>query len=286
LLADLARQVTTRVLELIVVDDASPIPFAADGQQEVMVIRRDRNGGFGTAVNTGARSASHPLLLILNSDLRLGPHFVEELLAASIPWMPVVAGPKVVSDDGRPGYSARRFPTVAQHVVEWLVPLARWRDSDLWHRGVGHDLRGRTAHTSPTEWLVGAALLLPSGEFRAVGGFDERFFMNSEEIDLQRRLRSRGVPSLFVGSVQAVHAGGASSQSTERIRWIVASRRAYAEKWGGANQRRLLQAALTAATLVNLLWNVGRRMVGRRVRPLAASAEQLRAIWGSADGGR
>lgn len=261
-------------VEIVVSDDASPEPFPpTDG---VMVVRRESNGGFGSNVNTGAAAATGDLLLILNSDLQIGPTFVADLVAAAAPWQPCVAGPATVRPDGRPEYTGRHFPRVRHQTTEWLVPLARWRHLRLLHEAVGHDTRAVAGRTLPVDWLVGAALLVPAEHFRAVGGFDERFFMNAEEVDLQRRLRERGVPSVFCGTVQVVHEGGGSSGDGDRRRaWLVEGRARYARKWGGWPR---LRAALTVATGVNLVWNTGRHLLGRDSRPLTTARAELELL--------
>lgn len=273
LLGDLAGSVA----ELIVVDDASPVPFPET--PGVTVVRREANGGFGAAVNSGAALATGELLLILNSDLRVPDGFVAELVAAAAPWQPCVAGPRLVDVMGVADPSARDFPAIRHQVAEWLTPLARWRDTDAWHRAVGHVVAAHDALTVvPVDWLVGAALLVPLAEFRAVGGFDERFFMNSEEVDLQRRLRQRGLPSVFVPTVRAVHVGGGSSDPTQRRAWVVTSRLRYADKWGGLIPLRL---GMAAATGVNLAWNSVRRLRGVPVKPWETARQEWALTWRS-----
>lgn len=274
-IADLAAQSTERPLQVVVVDDCSPAPFPdADG---VTVVRRETNGGFGSAVNSGAAAATQPLLLVLNSDVSLTPTFVDDLVAAAEPWMPAVVGPLLLDTEGHPSNSARHFPTVGHQTVEWLTPLARFRDLRVLHEAVGHDTRAVPGAVLPVDWVVGAALLMPTASFRAVGGFDESFYMNSEEIDLQRRLREHGIPTVFVGTVPLTHVGGGSTDPAARRRWLVESRMRYAGTWGG---RRRLAASLTAATAVNAVVNTGRRLAGRDVDPVATAREELRLIHG------
>jgi GT2 family glycosyltransferase len=259
-------------VEVVLVDDASPEPFP--GLDGVRVERRAANGGFGAAVNTGARVATGDLLLVLNSDLEVDAHFVRDLVDAARPWLPAAVSPRVVDDHDVEAWTGRRFPRVHHQATEWLVPLARWRNQPWWHRAVGHDLTARGVDTL-VDWVVAAALLLPLDDFRAVGGFDERYFMNSEEIDLQRRLRGRGVPSVVLHRPTVKHTGGGSSDPDKRRQWLVRSRLAYADKWGG---RRRLQAALVAATAANLAWNTGRRVAGRDAGPWRAAREELRLL--------
>lgn len=256
--------------EVIVVDDASPSPFPA--VPGVRVTRRPSNGGFGAAVNSGVAEATGSLVLVLNSDVTVGPRFVADLLDAAEPWLPAVVSPRVVNSVGADEWVGRHFPTVAHQVVEWLHPLVRLRPR--LHDAVGHDTSalGRTA---VVDWVIGAAMLLPVEPFRAVGGFDERFHMNAEEVDLQRRLRARGIRSVVLEEPHLVHEGGGSTPSPDRRRWLVESRLAYAHKWDGPGGERRLRAALVAASAANLVWNILRSVAGRGSRPLPTFRSEL-----------
>lgn len=260
-------------LQVIVSDDASPVPMPA--VEGVQIVRRERNGGFGSAVNSGAELAAHELLLVLNSDLLIGPTFVADLVAAAEPWQPAVVSPVVEGHDGSPQWVGRHFPTVRHQVVEWLTPLARFRHTRAWHEGVGHDTSVGRSGCRPVDWVMGAAMLIPLDQFRAVGGFDEGYFMNAEEVDLQRRLRARGVPAVVAAPVTAVHEGGGSSDPQRRRQWLVDSRLRYARKWGGA---RRLAGALAVATAVNFLVNTLRQLKGTDVDARAALRQELRYL--------
>lgn len=260
--------------QVIVSDDCSPVPFQAmDG---VLVVRRESNGGFGAAVNHGAAHATGELLLILNSDLSIAPKFLAELLVAAEPWLPAVVGPRLVDPRGEVDYTARSFPRIGTSVAAWLTPLATLRHRPIWHTLVGHDVAAvQGDRTAVVDWVVGAALLLPRQAFEAIGGFDERFFMNSEEVDLQRRLRDRGVPTVYVPEVVATHVGGGSSDPRKRRVWLVEGEFRYAAKWGNP---ALLGAALAAATAMNFAWNLVRRVAGRPVAPLATAKNEVRLL--------
>ncbi len=259
---------------IVVADDCSPVPFPSGSG--VDVVRRVSNGGYGQAVTSGVEVVTEDVVLILNSDVEVGPTFVSDLVAAAAPYQPCVAGPRIVSPDGRVAETARLFPTTAHQVTEWLTPLARFRATDRWHAAVGHDLSAlRATAVAGTDWLVGAALLLPTEAFRAVGGFDARFFMNAEEVDLQRRLRTARVPSVYVPGVTIVHEGGGSSDASKRREWLTQGRWRYARKWGGSVP---LAVGLTLATGVNLAWNTARRLRGEDVDPLAVARTEWRLI--------
>lgn len=267
---------------VLVVDDASPLPLdAARLGEGVELLRRERNGGFAAAVNTGldalAADGSITTALVLNSDVELPPGFAAALLAHAEPWMPAVVGCRIEDPQGRSAHSARRFPTVGHQVVEWLVPLASQHHRDLLHRAVGHDLVAERARGMvPVDWVSGAVLLLPLAEVRAIGGLDEGYFMYTEEVDLQLRLRRAAVPALLDADLVARHVGGGSSGGeARRRRWLVGARMRYARRHGHVH---VLRAGLTAATAANLVWNTGRRAAGRDVRPLAVAREEMTLI--------
>lgn len=267
----LLGQVDAPSFELIVVDDHSPRRYHERAGARVRY--RDSNGGFGAAVNTGAADASGDLLLVLNSDIEIPPSFLRDLLLAARPWMPAVVSPRVVDHDGREAWTARSFPMVRHQVVEWLTPLARWRHTRMLHEAVGHDTRAHGADGPVVvDFVVGAAMLMPLAVFRSVGGFDGAYFMNSEEIELQRRLRQRGVPSVALPSPTLTHEGAGSSDVGLRRQWLVESRFTYAARWG---YPRTLLAGLTLATGINLAWNAARRLAGRPINPLRTAGAEL-----------
>lgn len=264
------------LIQIVVVDDCSPIPFSVD-TPGVDVVRQAANGGFGSSVNAGARISRGDLLLILNSDLEVSDSFVADFLAASSPWLPAVTSPLVVDRAGNEMWTGRRFPTLRHQATEWLVPLAHLRSRGHFNNAVGRDARAHGARCdTPVDFVVGAAMLMPRSAFEEVGGFDERFFMNSEEADLQRRMRPLGVVSVALRHPIAVHEGGGSSDPQRRRAWLVASRMKYAEKWGHPHA---LRAALTAATGANFLWNGIRQLAGRDVDATASLRSELEYIW-------
>lgn len=259
--------------QIIVADDVSPTPFPDGEGWEV--VRREKNGGFGSAVNSGAARATGEYLLILNSDLTVEPDFVERFVDEALPWQPALASP-FLDEPGRPNAAARRWPRRFHHVAAWLAPLARLHE----HRRLGwlqgHDTRGYDAHTAlVTDWVVGAAMLVPRAEFEAVGGFDERFFMNSEETDLQRRLADHDVRAVYLPTVKVAHVGGGSTASDSRRVWLVEGWFRYQQQWG---RPRCLRAALVAASYVNFVWHQLRRLRGSDVDPSATLRADLAVI--------
>ena len=238
-------------LEIIVSDDVSPVPFP--DTQGVKVVRRAQNGGFGSAVNSGVAAATGTWLFILNSDLELYPRFIADMLTAVEPLGEVIASPQIIGHDGAHQWVARKFPTAFHAAWEWATPLARFKPTTWWHTYVGHDVPACEATaTTATDWLMGACMVLPREVYNRVGGMDERFYMNSEEVDLQYRLAQAGVPRYIVPEVVITHEGGGSSPSARRRQWLTTARFIYADKWGF---EAALERSLKAATYLNYAVN-------------------------------
>lgn len=270
---------------VVVVDDASVEPFPEGVGYEV--VRRRTNGGFAAAVNSGVATVTAEAVLVLNSDVSIAPDFVGDLLTGAEPWWPAVVSTRV-----RQGAAdltvSRHWPTVRHQALEWLEPLARFHGHPRLETWIGNDVNGIDAEGPVlTDWVVGVCLLLPAADVRAVGGLDERFFMNCEEIDLQLRLHTeRGLPVVLLPGPELVHVGGGSSDPGSRPAWLTTSRFRYHEKWHG-DQR--LRWSLHGVAVVNLLWNAARNCGGRDVEPARryrAQRELLRSAWQERGGRR
>jgi N-acetylglucosaminyl-diphospho-decaprenol L-rhamnosyltransferase len=269
LVARLRAQRTERVVQLIVADDCSPQAFPAT--DDVEVVRLPVNRGFGSAVNAGAALATQPLLLILNSDVEPEPDFVDGFVAAAAHFLPAACSPALIEGEAW-GPTAYHFPNASRQVVDALMPLARLRGSARLARFETTDNACRLGADQVVDWVAGACVLVPTESFRAIGGFDEGFFMYGEDTDLGRRLHDVGVPSVFVGSVSLRHGLGGSSDPQRIARWNASARFRYARKWGF---HRRLGAGLAAASLANFGYNAARRASGKDVKPV----ERVRYEW-------
>lgn len=263
-------------VHIIVVDDASPNPLGEiSGAQ---VIRREVNSGFGASVNAGVAHVTTKLVAILNSDLEVSDDFLTSYVAAARPWLPAVVAPRVVTR-GHRGATSFRFPTARTVLAQRIGLVASRRDrrwaSDL----IGEDKPPRPEDEHVVDWVSGAAMLMPTADLRAVGGFDERFHMYLEEVDLQRRLHERGLRSVYLGHVVVHHLGFGSSDGGKRERWQTESWVRYADKWGW---RRRLWLAMEGASAVNFVVDSLRRVLGRDTTPLDDWRHHralLRAAW-------
>src|SRR5439155_2634693 len=119
--------------------------------------------------------------------------------------------PKIVYPDGSITFSQRRFPrlrsTYARAVfLHRAAPRATWTDEIV---------RDERKYEQPrsAEWVSGACLMVRRSALEELGGWDEDFFLYSEDIDLCRRLWRSGRKVRFEPSATSVHEGGASATS-------------------------------------------------------------------------
>lgn len=274
LLAELESQGIPDSVEIIVSDDCSPISFPS--HQGVTVVRRSSNGGFGSNVNTAVAVARGEWVLILNSDLTPPENFLVRMIQAAQEEGAALLSPHIVGHRGESQWVGRKFPLTRHHMWEWFTPAARLRSTVFWHAMVGHDVTCVGGKRAEPDWLMGACMMLRRQDFNAVGGMDERFFMNSEEIDLQRRLAERGTKRVFRGDIVVEHLGGGSSgASAQRRQWVLDSRFIYNAKWG---QGQHLALALRLTSYANFFFNLIRFIRNKAVTPRAGLREELAFI--------
>ncbi len=198
--------------ELVVVDHGSTdgtLELVRERFPEAIVIEQE-NKGFGAGNNAGMWAASGRWYLLLNSDAWLIPGALDALVgfAESHPEAAVV-GPRLRNLDGSLQRSVRGFPSVWRIATEYLflrklAPRSRALNG-FYAGGFDHD------EPREAEFLMGSVLLARPEAVEAVGGFDERYFMFSEETDWCYRFREAGWMVWFFPGAEAVHVGGATT---------------------------------------------------------------------------
>ncbi len=198
---------------LTIVDNASPSPVSQDlaTRPGVRVIRLRENVGFGCGVNAGTKAGKAPLLLIVNPDVRILTDTLPKLRTALAETASVVAvGPRLLLENGALQVGAAGyFPTYGAVAAHSFPPLrwlpATWTGRPLFLREAD-GIRLRSQSLTDVDWISGACLLVRRSAFEAVGGFDERFFMYGEDIDLCRRFSERQWQVRYCPEAAVVHA--------------------------------------------------------------------------------
>ena len=202
-------------LTLYLVDNASPdgsgsrlAKAAKDGtlhireNQKVEVLCRTENGGFGTGHNMILPELDSDFHFILNPDIQLTADTLSDLAD----WMAahpdaVMARPALTFPDGQPQMLPLRRCNVRAMAYRQLPCLKFWAKYNERYLMADKDL------TKPTEieFCTGSFSAVDTAVFKAVGGFDERYFMYVEDADLTQKMRTTG-KAYLVPQYTAIHA--------------------------------------------------------------------------------
>ncbi|NWJ44504.1 MAG: glycosyltransferase [Chloroflexi bacterium] len=204
-------------LEVVVVDNAShdgSVELVKQKFPQVFVIPNSENYGFPVACNQGWQRTNGNYVFFLNPDARLEPGAISTLLTFMEQHPRAgICGPLLRYGDGSLQSNRRRFPSFKLALIESTV-LQRYKpfkNLSLLKRYYFEDVPLNFARPQEVDWLVGAAFIVRRAILEQLGGFDERFFMYSEEMDLCRRVKSAGWEVWFEPRAAVTHLEGRSS---------------------------------------------------------------------------
>jgi hypothetical protein len=255
--------------ELIVVDHGSTdgtLDLVRERFPEARLIEQ-KNLGFGAGNNTGMRAASGRYFLLLNADAWLTGDALDRLVAfADEHPEAAVVGPRLLNPDGTLQRSVRGYPTPWRLATEFFFLRKLAPGSRLFNAffGAGFD------HESvrEAEFLGGACLLVRRDAVDSIGGFDEDYFLMSEEVDWCYRFRQAGWKVLFYPGAEVFHVLTASADPAH-FRRIVEGHLRFLSKHRG-------ERAAERARRV-MLW--GLRVRGRLFRGERGRAYRDTARW-------
>jgi GT2 family glycosyltransferase len=205
------------LLDLVVVDNAS-----RDATREILareagwarVVLEATNHGFGRGCNLGFALVDSPYTILINPDAVVEPDclralmlFLEQHCKAGI------VGPATLCGSNEDPQPTGPCPT-PWSVVRDAAPFLRRRSSAVPISPGSAPMR--------TGWVCGAILMIRSALMRELGGFDPRFFLYWEEVDLCRRAECAGFENWVLGTAVAQHVVGASSVGAPRFGTAVA----------------------------------------------------------------
>lgn len=214
-LLDSIPAATSRNPEIYISDNGSTdgaIEAALERHPHVRVLWNRENLGYGRAINRAVSQMSDDIdwVLIVNPDSRFAPSSIDTLLdAASSDASAGSAGPLIVSELDEPYPSARAVPTVGLGMFHGVL-AGVWPRNPWSARYRGDDVLARGERTY-AGWLSGACVLVRRDAFRQVGGFDDRYFMYFEDVDLGTSLGKAGWRNLYVPDAKVVHIGATTA---------------------------------------------------------------------------
>jgi N-acetylglucosaminyl-diphospho-decaprenol L-rhamnosyltransferase len=256
---------------VVVVDNASrdgSVDALRAALPAVPVVATGANLAYAAAANRGVAATDAPVVAVCNPDLRVEAGTAAALLGRfdAEPDLGAV-GPAVLEPDGRRYPSARRVASVLDAVGHGTLGGV-WPANPFTRRY--RQLDADPSAARDVDWVSGAAVWLRRAALDAVGGWDERYFMYVEDVDLCWRLRQAGWRVAYEPAGTVVHVHGAST-ARRPYRMIAAHHRSLlrfaARRWRG--WRRVLLAPAAAYLGVRAAWC----MLARAVTPRAGRAD-------------
>lgn len=229
--------------EMLLIDNAGDGTVAAVRAEHPWVVEVPSEGniGFGAGNNRLASASRGKWILLLNPDTVVLDGAIDRLLAEATARPEIVAwGGQTVGEDGRPDSGS----TI---VIPWVRHFARMAAGDSKAFQEGGLPEGAT-EPGPVEVLCGGFMMVRADIWRVLGGFDEGFFLYSEEIDLFLRLQRMGHRAWMVPAARIRHhVGSGNSVSASRIHYKTLGQMHFAWKHYGT------AGALATAGLIWLI---------------------------------
>jgi len=165
----------------------------------IKILDHKKNVGFGAAVNLGVKKSSGKYLFFLNPDCEIISDNIEQIISE-------------FETNKKVGIIGSQLVGMDNEIQEWIAG----KEVTLWNL-----IRNNICFSSSQKicssrektkvhWVSGAAMFIKKGLFDEIGGFDERFFMYFEDVDLCKRVRKIGKIICFFPKFKVKHIGGGS----------------------------------------------------------------------------
>lgn len=201
-------------IETIVVDNASfdgCAELLRDVFPEVTFIQSDRNLGFALANNLGISRSRGQYVLFLNPDTKLLDGSLQAMVTALAREAEMgIVGPRLLNSDGTPQLdSVKAFPSLLNQLFDSHYLKTRWPRLSMW--GMGALFERESREPIGVDVVSGACLMISRPALERVGGFSDRYYMYSEDVDLCYRVQQAGWTVGFIGTAAVIHHGGRSA---------------------------------------------------------------------------
>ena len=191
---DSISKVTYPDFETILVDnnsDDDSIQYIKENYLDTLIIKLDKNYGFAKPNNIGAKKAKGEYLLFLNNDTKVTPNFIDELV-----------------------YVMEKNPKIGICQSLLLKPSGEVDSSGDFIDSIGIAYSSQEKFTKVQEILSakGASMIIRKSLFDKLGGFDEKFFLSFEDVDLGWRSWIFGYKAVVAPKSIVYHLGGQTTK--------------------------------------------------------------------------
>ncbi len=267
--------------KVFVVDDASTddsLDHMGTVNLPTEIIRNTRHQGYGASSNLAAVRSKADYLLFLNTDTCVTLHaltqpvaYMERLENREV----ANTGIKLLDDFGRVSRGCARFPSPGSCFVmfsglhRFFPSIFRTHKMKEWDH----------LNTQEVDHVIGAFMLMRRSVFAQLGGYDERFFVYMEDVDLSLRASQLGFKSIYLATTFAYHKGGGTAKEVwaESLFFSFRSLILYGFKHFG-----FLQAVLLACgvLVVEPFPRLARGVLQRSLGEVMATLQAYTRLWG------
>ncbi|MDX2165108.1 MAG: glycosyltransferase family 2 protein [Gammaproteobacteria bacterium] len=193
LLADLEKYCTNSIEVILTLNIPEEIPATLPYHFPMKIIKNNHPKGFGANHNQAFRKTSGDYFCVLNPDIRLLDNPFPSLIKTN------------------PGVSA---PKIDDNAREFLTPF----------RLIKRVFKKTAMETTHPDWVAGMFMVFPRTVYEAINGFDERYFLYCEDMDICWRLRKAGYAVHIEKNAAAIHAAQRDShKKLKHLYWHLKS---------------------------------------------------------------
>jgi hypothetical protein len=208
------------IFELILVDNGNPDTTRerlwrfSSKRARIRIVQGHGNVGFGRGCNYGAKIAKGDFILFLNPDAIVEKGVAQKLAECgenlNRPW---VLGGFLQTVDGTEQRGSRRRELTPLSAFVSFTPLHKFPGFKSIH--IKREKFPSEPHAIPT--VSGACMMMDRESFNQLGGFDERYFLHVEDIDICRRARLAGGDVYSNPKAKVMHYGSTSQVRIQNV---------------------------------------------------------------------
>lgn len=212
LLDDLEKFCSDDVNVILTLNKQETLAYSLDDYSfPIHVIKNTNPKGFGANHNYAFNFCNSLYYCVINPDIRLSSNPFLILISEINQYDAALIAPMVCSPDGYIEDSVRKFPTPIS-ILKKMV-----------NKNILPDYSVSKVIVNP-DWVGGMFMLFKTDEFKSIGGFDEKYFLYYEDVDICMSLHGSGNSIVYSPSTSVIHAARRSSHKNIRyLKWHVKS---------------------------------------------------------------
>ena len=216
LLADLKKYCPTSIEVILTLNVKETLSFTQeDFDFQIHQIHNKKQKGFGTNHNHALKHARGSFVCVLNPDVRLTCDPFPKLIDCLDDKKVGVAAPAIKNRNGEFQENGRQFPTPLS-LLKKILSRAK-----IGHKKINFPIGVDNIYP---DWVSGAFMVFPHGVYRQIGGFNEKYFLYYEDVDLCARLNRMGLKTVLCPAVSALHDGRYDShRNIKFLKWHMTS---------------------------------------------------------------